>query len=84
MKIMVEDDIPTFVEAVIATGCDITAIGDHSYTIGDADLPEPERFKMQLELEDIGVRFGERDHLKAEIITYLHSIGRSYNLVTIH
>jgi hypothetical protein len=84
MKIMVEDDIPTFVEAVIATGCDITAIGDHLYTIGDADLPEPERFKMQLELEDIGVRFGERDHLKAEIITYLHSIGRSYNLVTIH
>ena len=30
---------PDIRRAVIVTGCDITAIGDHSYTIGDADLP---------------------------------------------
>jgi hypothetical protein len=84
MKLMSEDDVPDFVEAVAATGCDITAIGDHSYTLGDADLPEPKCDEVQVELESITRRFGDRDHLKYEIIAYLHSVGRSYREETRH
>jgi hypothetical protein len=84
MKVMFEEDIPKFVEAVIATGCGITAIGQYSYTIDDADFPEPKCSQVQQELEDISERFGERDHVKAEIVSYLHSIGRSYPLDTKH
>jgi hypothetical protein len=78
MKLMTEADIPAFVEAVAATGCDITAIRDHSYTIGDVDLPEPKCDEVQADLDAITRRFGDRDHLKEEIIVYLHSVGRSY------
>jgi hypothetical protein len=81
---MTEDDIPAFVEAIAETGCDITAVGDHSYIIGDADLPEPKCYEVQDELEEITQRYGDRDHLKDEIIFYLHSIGRSYREETRH
>jgi hypothetical protein len=84
MKMMDEDDIPDFVEAVAATGCDITAVGEHSYIIGDADLPYAECYAVQDELDAIAAKFGERDHLKYEIISYLHSIGRSYIEETLH
>lgn len=78
MMIMREEDIPAFVEAVISTGCNITAIGDEYYTIGDLDLPEPLCYEVQEELSKITQTFGARDHLRLEIVAYLHSIGRSY------
>ncbi|WP_313618759.1 hypothetical protein [Agrobacterium sp.] len=84
MKMMDEDDIPAFVDAVLATGCDIVAIGDNAYTLGDADLPEPRCDEVQDELEAITQKFGERNHLKDEIISYLHSIGRIYRQDTSH
>lgn len=75
---MKKEDIPAFVEAVASTGCDITAIGEEFYTIGDVDIPEPLCFEVQRELTQISKRFGQRDHLRREIVAYLHSIGRSY------
>ncbi len=78
MKRMRKEDIPAYVEAKAATGCDITAIGDEYYIIGDADLPKPRCFDVQPELAEISEEFGECDHLRREIIAYLHLIGRSY------
>lgn len=79
MMIMREEDIPAFVEAVISTGCNITAIGDENYTIGDLDLPEPLCYEVQEELSKITQTFGARDHLRLEIVAYLHSVGRSFS-----
>ena len=73
-------DIPAFVKDVIETGCNITAVGDRSWLFGDADLPEAESFALQPQLEAINQRYGERTHLKAEIIAYLTSIGRVYRM----
>ncbi len=78
MKLMEESDIPAFVQAVVATGCNITAVGDNHYLLGDADLPEPQREDVQPLLKKISEDFGHRDHLRAKIVSYLHSIGRSY------
>lgn len=77
-KMMKPEEIPDFVSDVVATGCDITAIGDDAYVLGDADLPEPQCFEVQPELKRIGEHYGSRDHLRHEIARYLHSIGRSY------
>lgn len=74
------NDIPAFVKDVIETGCNITAVGDRSWLCGDADLPEAESLALQPRLEAINQRYGERTHLKAEIIAYLISIGRVYRL----
>ncbi len=84
VKLMREEQIPEFVADVIATGCNITAIGDGSYVIGDADLPEPHCFEVQPELQRITERYGSRDHLLRQIANYLHSIGRSYPPQTKH
>lgn len=78
MNTMDKDDIPAFVDAVVATGCDITAVGYHSYTIGDLNLPEPICYEVQDALDAIAAKFGDRDHLKDEIIFYLHAVGRTY------
>ena len=80
MKKMTEEQIPLFVEAVLSTGCCITAVGEANYVLGDADLPEPRCFDVQSELMQISEYFGERDHLLLEIVRYLHSVGRSYPL----
>ncbi|MDQ0998060.1 hypothetical protein QFZ34_003242 [Phyllobacterium ifriqiyense] len=39
-RLMLESEIPAFVDEVIKTGCDTCAIGHEYYTIGDADLPK--------------------------------------------
>ncbi|MCJ8520494.1 hypothetical protein ABID21_003632 [Pseudorhizobium tarimense] len=78
LKLMREEDIPDFVRDVVATGCDMCAVGDDHYVIGDADLPVEVYEVVEQELESIFANYGERDHLKHEIIAYLHSIGRSF------
>jgi len=80
MRKMREDEIPDFVQGVIATGCDICAIGDDRYFFGDADLPPDVYEATEPELARIESRYGDRDHLLLEIVEYLHSIGRSYAL----
>tara|TARA_R110002020_G_scaffold170523_4_gene360289 strand:- start:9150 stop:9404 length:255 start_codon:yes stop_codon:yes gene_type:complete len=78
MKLRREDQIADFVREVAATGCNICAIGDHHYLIGDADLSPTDYEAIEPELDRIWKEYGERDHLKSEIIAYLHLIGRSY------
>ena len=77
-KLMREEQIPDFVADIVATGCDITAIGSDAYTIGDADLPDPKCYEVQPELHRIGEHYGSRGLLLPQIVQYLHSIGRSF------
>ena len=77
-KRMTEDQIPEFVREVAATGCNICAIGNHSYMIGDVDLPDDVYDGVKLDLKRIAEKYQARDHLRSRIVEYLHSIGRSY------
>lgn len=71
-------DIPAFVDSVIATGCDIRAIGHRRYIIGDLDLGDEQWERAAPMLAEISRTFGDRDFLITEICQYLHSIGRGY------
>lgn len=73
---MREDQIPEFVTDVIASGCNIEALGDSMYFIGDADLPAEDYERIAPELAQIDRKYGPRDHLRLQIIEYLRSIGR--------
>ena len=70
------DEIPAFVDAVVATGCDICAVGHDAYVIGDADLSEAELIEALPKLRVVEKQFGERDFLKMEIVAHLRSLGR--------
>ena len=70
-------DIPAFVEAVTATGCNITAIGPTFYVLGDGDPPESRRDEVWPLSERLSEEMGKREHLRNQIVAYLHSIGRS-------
>ncbi len=76
MKLMRAEDIPAFIQDVIATGCDVCAIGHTMYVIGDTDLPEAEYKVAEPKLRRICQAYGERDHLLPQIVAYLRSIGR--------
>ena len=80
---MRELDIPAFVQAVVDTGCDISAVGHQGYTIGDVDLPPDEREAVALKLAEINQHFGDRDHLLPEIVAHLRFLGR-YIEITEH
>lgn len=69
---MKASEIPAFVVDVIEAGCDICAVGHQSYVIGDIE----EQDSAIEELGRIGERYGDRDPLKLEIVSYLWSIGR--------
>lgn len=73
---MREHQIPEFVRDVIAAGCNIWAVGDDMYVVGDADLPEDDYQQIAPELDRIDWEYGPRDHLKLQIIEHLRSIGR--------
>ncbi|CVI17451.1 conserved hypothetical protein [Agrobacterium fabacearum CFBP 5771] len=72
---MRKDEIPDFVEEIIATGCPITAIGDGLYVLGEIDVPEEDMERVSSEVTEISARYGERDHLRSEIAAYLREIG---------
>lgn len=80
---MREDQIAEFVEEIIATGCEITAVG-RGYVIGDSDLPLHAYIKIAPILQQIDRHYGMRDHLVHEITEYLISIGRLYEVPSIH
>lgn len=75
-RLMLESEIPAFVDDMIATGCDICAIGHDGYVIGNADLTEEEYQAAEPELIRIDEKYGDRDHLLREIAAYLRSLGR--------
>lgn len=71
-RLMLESEIPAFVDAVIEAGCDICAIGHDCYVLGDLE----EMDAAADELERIDDKFGDRDFLLLEIVAYLRSMGR--------
>ncbi|MER9221922.1 hypothetical protein NKI48_23835 [Mesorhizobium sp. M0644] len=73
---MQEKDIPAFVQSVVDLGCNICAVGHFGYVFGDADLPPAQLDAIEPQVRWIEETYGERDHLMAEIIAYLRSIGR--------
>lgn len=75
-KLMDKAEIPAFVDAVIAAGCDIRAIDDRRYVIGDLDFIGDQWESSTPMLAEICREFGDRDFLTREICLYLHSIGR--------
>jgi len=77
MKIMTEDQIPSFVQDVADTGCDIVAImGGAGFHFGDADLSPQDYEVAEPQIQAICDKYGQRDHLTSEIAAYLVSIGR--------
>lgn len=71
-RLMKASDIPAFVDRVIKAGCDICAVGQFNYCLGDLE----EMAAAQDELQRIGEEFGDRDFLLPEIAAYLRTIGR--------
>lgn len=57
-RLMRSDEIPAFVEAIIETGCDICAVGQEFYVIGDADLSDAEFDVARPKLHAIDKQFG--------------------------
>lgn len=78
---MTEDQVLEFVDAIIATGCPITAVGHDTYVFGETDLAAEDIDRVVNEVDVICQRYGQRDHLRLEITTYLRSIGRFFDLV---
>ena len=64
MKSMRENEIPEFVREIIATGCDMRAVGDHHYLVGDSDLSEEAFDAVEKDLDRIWTEYGDHDHLK--------------------
>ncbi|PYE91749.1 hypothetical protein C8J35_1373 [Rhizobium sp. PP-F2F-G38] len=75
-RLMQENEIPAFIDAVIKAGCDICACGDNIYTIGDADLSNEDYEIAVPQLQAINEKFGDRDYLRREIVAHLRSLGR--------
>ncbi|MBY5721891.1 hypothetical protein HFO33_36060 [Rhizobium leguminosarum] len=73
---MRHDEIPAFVEAVIAMGCDICAVDNDMYVFRDADLSRRELVEASPKIRVVDEKFGDRDFLKHEIVAHLRSLGR--------
>ncbi|QDG94596.1 dihydroxy-acid dehydratase (plasmid) [Rhizobium sp. NIBRBAC000502774] len=73
---MTEDQVPEFVDAIIATGCPICAVGHELYVFAEIDLPPEDIDRVSAEVHNICTAYGERDHLRREIAAYLRSLGR--------
>ncbi|WP_312891189.1 hypothetical protein [Mesorhizobium silamurunense] len=71
-RLMKASDIPAFVVTLIKACCDICAVGDTRYVLGDVE----ETLAAHDELECIGEAFEDRDSLIRESVAYLRSIGR--------
>lgn len=73
---MTEDQVPEFVDAILATGCPICAVGHDTYVFAELDVPEDEFECVVKDVAAICGRYGQRDHLRLDITAYLRSIGR--------
>ena len=79
-RTMREDEIPAFVAEITATGCNISAVGEDSYVLADAHLPDDVYDAVEPEILRISEKYGRREHLRLQIVAYLHSIDRVYRL----
>ncbi|CDZ27778.1 hypothetical protein [Neorhizobium galegae] len=71
---MTKDEVEAFVAAMIEAGSNIQAIGTIGYVLAEPVDPTDREAYRRIEL--VSSAFGERDHLKDDIIAYLHEIGR--------
>lgn len=71
-RLMKASEIPAFVDQVIRAGCDICAVGDRGYVLGDVE----EMVAAADELDRIREAFGDRDFLLPDIVAHLKSLGR--------
>ncbi|KQZ56249.1 hypothetical protein ASD54_25235 [Rhizobium sp. Root149] len=83
---MTKDDIPAFIEDILATGCPVTAVGHDSYVFGEIDVPEDDIERVSAEVHAVCQRYGGRDHLLLDIVAHLRSLGRYIDLAseTVH
>ncbi len=77
MPFMTIDQIPHFIDDLVALGCNPQAISPDRYVIGDTDIPLDEYEAIEGQLILVCKRYGKRENLRIEIARYLHSIGRS-------
>lgn len=73
---MTSNEIPDFVNELIAAGCEITAIGQKMYVISEPKASATE------EVRRITEKYGDRDPIRLEIVNYLWSIGRYVELAS--
>ncbi|MDR6820414.1 hypothetical protein J2X76_005611 [Neorhizobium sp. 2083] len=71
---MTKEEIKAFVIAMIEAGSNIQAVGKIGYVLAEPVDPTDKEAYRRIEL--VSSAFGERDHLKEDIIAYLHEIGR--------
>ncbi|MCZ8158954.1 MAG: hypothetical protein O9256_03590 [Rhizobiaceae bacterium] len=78
---MSEEQIPAFIDELLATGCPVYAVGQKAYVIAEFAVPECLRSSTSERVNKICQRFGERDHLILQIVHHLWSIGRGIQVV---
>ncbi len=74
-RLMLESEIPDFIEDVIKSGCDICAIGHDMYVFGDADIPYEDYDEVGIQVKRIREKCGDRDNLTLEIVAHFRSLG---------
>ncbi|CAN7623353.1 hypothetical protein [Neorhizobium sp. LjRoot104] len=71
---MTKDEIEAFVTAMIEAGSNVQVVGTIGYVVAEPVDPTDREAYGRIAL--VSSAFGERDHLKDEIIAYLHEVGR--------
>jgi hypothetical protein len=78
MKMKMEQhQIPGFVADIVAAGGNIFAIGDAHYCIVENDQDSAD---VKQKVNSVLKRFGDRNHLRSEIVQYLQVRGLSIDL----
>ncbi|WP_159952409.1 hypothetical protein [Rhizobium sp. 18065] len=73
---MNKTEIPKFVDEILATGTPIVAVGHDVYVFAEADVQIEDLDRVENEVHEVCERYGERDHLRQDIVAYLRQIGR--------
>lgn len=73
---MQETQIPALIEALVKLGFRVAAVGDSHFVIDDSVLPQWNRLGAKREFARLKAQFGNYDHLRLEIVSYLKASGR--------
>ena len=68
--------IEAFIKELIDYGFEITAVGPEHYVIDDSGVFAAKGVQAQALIAELRQRYGDCDHLRAEIAQYLMAIGR--------
>ncbi len=78
---MSEEQIPAFIDELLATGCPVYAVGQNAYVIAEFAAPEHLRSSTSEKVNEICRRYGKRDHLILKIVHHLWSIGHGLQVI---